>query len=469
MKSLDTHRTNLAQMTRSVLSWFSDLPRARRVWYGLLVVFVIQASVVALVTKFGVPPDETNHIHFIDYYTNNSLSPIFSDQQPTHNLGDKTREVDYVYHYAMSLVRRVLPFSTTAEHYIIRLFSIGFAVLTLVVLRRVFRKIGVSEWACVAALAVASCLSMVVLMSAVINNDVLVWLGVALGMTLVVRLYEKPRLLDLLWLASLVSYGGLVKRTLLPIGLVFAAVGLVLALRQWRKLLGELRKPTLAVVAAGLIMLGGVGLSAERVGGNVLQYGHISVTCDEVHGEAACYDFWWNIRERWLAQREPEPVVPPLEFAGRWVHESVINILDIQTQGWRHEVKPAAWVEPIVLSLFVAALGYGVIYETTRVRSDELSRYRLLLLGFGVLYVAFHLAVNYNEYQRSQVFGLALNGRYILAGLLPLLFLAAWYASLLLRRTPLGVRVGLVLGIVGMLAWQSGVYLLLQNPQLMHG
>ena len=30
------------------------------------------------------------------------------------------------------------------------------------------------------------------------------------------------------------------------------------------------------------------------------------------------------------------------------VQESFINIFDIQTQGWRHDVKPAPWVEPLL-------------------------------------------------------------------------------------------------------------------------
>ena len=449
--------------------WWHANPWPTRLWYILLVAFALQASVVVFVTKFGVPPDETNHIHFIDYYTEHSLSPILTDQQPTYNLGDKTREVDYLYHYVMSLVRRILPFSQTMEHYIIRLISVGVAAASFVVLRRVFLRVGVSEWANVAALAVASGLAMVLMVSGAINNDAFVWLALALGMSLIVRLYQKTRLVDLLWLGSLVAYGGLTKRTFLPIGVVLGVVGFILALRHWRHLMTELRRPTAGLVVALLVLFGGLVLGAERIGGNIIKYGHITPTCDEVRGEAACEVFWWNIRESYLAQREPERLVAPIEFVGRWFQESFINILDIQTQGWRHEVKPPVWLEPLLLAMIVIGVGYGAAYELRRCGRDKLARQRLLLLGIGVFYILFHLLVNYSEYQRSRVFGLALNGRYILAGLLPLLFLTVWYWSILLRRIPVVLLVSLALLFIGAITWGSGLHILLQNPQLFRG
>ena len=452
-----------------IWSAWRTLPHATKAWYILLVLFVVQACVVATITKFGVPPDETNHIHFINYYTDHSISPILTDQTPTYNLGDKTREVDYLYHYSMSLIRRALPFNLETELHIIRLFSVAFAVLTFMTLRRVARRLGVSEWAAVVALAIASGLSMVLLMSAVVNNDVLVWLGVALGMLLLVRLAEKPRLVDLLWLMALVAYGGICKRTLLPISLVFALVGMALAARRWRSLFIEARRPSKAVIIAGIFVLIGVGLSAERIGGNVLRYGHANPTCAEVQGEEACYNFWANIREREMAAQPKKPLISTPEFVGRWFQESFINILDIQTQGWRHEVKPPVWLEPLLLMFVLAGTGYGLIRELRFWSRDTHARVRLMVLGLSVFYILFHLLVNYGEYRHYRVFGLALNGRYILAGLLPLLFLLIWYWSMLLERTPRWLRIGLALVFIAVLVWGSGLHLLLQNPQLVHG
>lgn len=448
--------------------WWRGESLAARVWYVLLALFIVQSCVMVFVTKFGVPPDETNHIHFINYYTERSLSPILTDQQPTYNLGDKTREVDYLYHYIMSVVRRVLPFSTNTELYIIRLFSVGFAAATFVVLRRLMKRLAVHEWATAAGLALAAGMAMVLMMSSAINNDVFVWLGVALGLLLIVRLAQTPKLIDVVWLACLVSYGGLIKRTLLPIGLVFAVVGMAIVVRKWRVILTQLKSANVALVLPCVLLVLGLGLAAERIGGNVLQYGHVVPTCAEVQGESACYDFWANIRERELAKRPAEQMLPAPVFAGRWVQESLINIFDIQTQGWRHEVKPAPWVEPLFLLFVLVGLGYGTVRELRR-SSDHKARLRLLVLGLSVFYILFHMVVNYSEYKHYRVFGLALNGRYILAGLLPLLVLCMWYWGALLGRVPTKVRIGLTVAFLLVVTWESGLHVLLQNPQLFHG
>jgi len=442
---------------------------ATRVWYALLAIFIIQSCVLVFATKFGVPPDETNHIHFINYYTDHSLNPILTDQQPTYNLGDKTREVDYLYHYTMSLVRRVLPFSLNTELYLIRLFSIGFAVLTFAVIGKLLRRLGVHEWAITFSLALASLMTMVLMMSSAINNDVLVWLGLVLGLALLVRLTEKPRLVDLVWLACLVSYGGLVKRTLLPIGLVFALVGILVAARRWRTVLEQFRKPTPVLLIAGVLFAIGLGLAVERIGGNIVNYGHITPTCAEVQGEEACYDFWANIRERELAATPRGDLLAAPVFAGRWVQESFINIFDIQTQGWRHDVKPAPWVEPLFLLFVIVGLAYGFVSEIRNRQGDSRARLRMGVVALCVFYVLFHMVVNYGEYRHYRVFGLALNGRYILAGLLPLLGFLAWYWGALLRRLPLQARWCLAITFLLAIGWESGLHVLLQNPQLFHG
>src|ERR1700740_2100159 len=85
---------------------FGATPLARIIILGL---FIIQTVVLVFVTHIGTPPDETNHIAFVEYYAHHSLSPIFDQQQPTYYLGDKTREVGSLYHYSMSLVYRVSP------------------------------------------------------------------------------------------------------------------------------------------------------------------------------------------------------------------------------------------------------------------------------------------------------------------------------------------------------------------------
>lgn len=434
--------------------------------------FIVQALLLVFVTNFGTPPDETNHWKFINFYANNSLSPIFSDQAPTLNLGDKTREVDYMYHYVMSLVVRIMPFSEDTEKYIIRLFSLGFAVLSFVFLVKVLRKLRLSETISTVTILILSQLSMVLMMSSAVNNDTLVWLGMMLGLWLLLEIWERPRVVHVLGLLLLLCYGGLVKRTLLPIAVAIIAVAAVLIWQKRRIFMDELRrvvkKPTLLIVILTLLVVLGAGLSVERIGGNMARYGKIVPTCEDVQGEEACYGFWASIRTRDLAARPPEQQLALPAFVVHWFWESFKNILDIQTQGWRHEVVPPLWMTPASLALVGIGVAFGVVRDGRQVKRDEAARKRLVVLTISLFYIFFHLAYNFIEYRHIQVLGIALNGRYILAGLLPIIGLAVYYWSILLRRWPIA-RTVLAVSVVGALAVWSGLSLLLRNPQLFHG
>jgi hypothetical protein len=460
-RTLINHTKNLLQL----LSRFMSTPSARRLVLGL---FVLQALVLVFTVRIGTPPDETNQTQFIQFYASHTISPIFDQQQPTYNLGDKTREVDYLYHYVMSLVARVLPFSGNAEIKFIRLFSVLFGLLAFMTLARVLRLVGVTAGVITGALLLMTNLPMVLLLSSAVNNDALVWLGTALGLLLLVRLWKQPGALDLLWLASLSIAGGLVKRTFLPLGLAFGIFGLVILVRHSRIMMAELRRFNWGLALASVVLVLSVGLFTERIVGNQVRYGHIVASCEEVQGEAVCYNFWANVRARTLAARPPEKPVPPAQFVVRWFGSSFDNIVDIQTQGWRHEVKPARLLTPTLVWLLFIGLAYGAFYEAKRFKTEQQARWRVYLVAIAVFYIAIQLAVNIGTYRHSRIFGLALNGRYILPGLLPLIGLGWFYWSKLLHKRP-KTQVVLAIGIVLFTILGSGILMMLHNPQLRTG
>ena len=447
------------------LRTFMASPLARRL---VLALFVLQAVFLVFTVRIGTPPDEANHIQFISYYADHSLSPILNQQQPTYNLGDKTREVDYLYHYVMSLIERVLPLSRHAEILSIRLFSVLFGLLAFMTLARAFRLMGLTAGVITGTLLLLSNLPMILMLSSAVNNDALVWLGMSLGLLLLIRLWKKPTLLDLVWLINLSLLGGLVKRTFLPLGMVFGVLGLIVLVRHTRAIMIGLKRLNWQLALAVIVLLLGVGLFTERVGGNVVRYGKVVVSCDQVRGEAACYNFWVNVRARDLAQRTPEAQVAPINFATRWVGESFVNIVDIQSQGWRHEVKPVRWLTPVLAWLFIAGLAYGVIYEFRRFTTDQRARWRVYIAGIALFYVGVQFMVNFTSYRHQHVFGLALNGRYILPGLLPLAGLAWFYWTQLLVKRP-KLQVILAIGIVVCTVLGSGLLMMLHNSQLRTG
>lgn len=462
-KPTSSRRTIFTLLDR--LRTFAGTRLALRLTLGL---FIVQATILAFVTQVGTPPDETNHIDFIQYYAQHTLAPIFSHQQPTYNLGDKTREVDYLYHYSMSLLYRVLPFSAHGKILAIRLLSVFFGVLCLLALIAVFRRLKVPAAVVTTGLLITTNLPMVLMMCAAVNNDVLVWLGMALGMLLLLRLWERPALTDALWLLLLAIVGGLVKRDLLPVGLVFGLMLVVIVIKNGRMLLGQLKRPSLYIAVLGLLVLLGGGLFVERVGGNIVRYGHIVPSCEEVQSVSACYDFWGNVRIRALAQLPPENQLPPPVYVAHWIYDSAANVVDIQTQGWRHQVRPGHLVVPLLLWLLGIGLSYGLWHDLRRWRTEQAARHRLYLVLIVLSYIGVQLAVNWVTYQHYRRYGIALNGRYVIAALLPLAVFTCWYWTLLLRRYP-RVLAMLALTVVATTIGGSGLLLMLHNPQLYKG
>lgn len=449
------------------LTAFAGSPLAR--WL-VLVLFIVQAVVLAFVTRIGTPPDEQNHIKFIEYYANHSVSPIFEKQTPTFNLGDKTREVDYLYHYTMSLLYRVLPVSAHAKYVVIRLLTVVLALLAFLVLANVFRRLGFSPAVTTVALLVITNLPMVLMMSSAVNNDVMVWLGAALGLLLMLRLWERPNARDVLWLLVLAVAGGLFKRTLLPLGLVFGIFALVAVRRYFPVLLKQCRRFDWRLVLAALLLLISVGLFTERVGGNLLRYHTPTPSCDRVQGSDACSVFWGDVRAAGLVHKTPERPVPLYIFPFRWLWSSVANVVDIQTQGWRHEVKPARWLTPLLGVLLVSGVAYGFYYDRKRSSEalDKLARQRIYIILIALYFMVVHMLVNYSDYRQVKFFGIALNGRYILPSLLPLIGFACFYWSRWLSTRPRW-RVTLAVLVVLSTILGSGLLMMLHNPQLIHG
>lgn len=464
----------------AALAWLHAVlkhPKARKIILGL---FVLQALLLVFVTHVGTPPDEDNHTQFIQFYAEHSPGPIFTEQEPTWYLGDKTREVDYLYHFAMSWVIRISPLPSEAEIYLIRLFSVVFALATFVALVRLWQRLKISEGAINVALLVLTNLPMVLMMSSAINNDTLVWLGSAVGALLVVRLWQQPRPLDAVLLLGIITYGGLVKRTMFPVALALGLLLVAVVIRQWPKLRKQLKRLEWRVVIGLVLVVLGIGLLAERVGGNIYQYGTITPSCEKVQGEQACKVFWASARAEWLKDPDvtrtskwlhggatkQEDLFPAPVFTAAWWGTSFSNLVDIQAQGWKHAVAPPVWLGPVLSLLFLVGLVAGLVVDGRSARRSSAARLRLAVVGIAMMTIVAQFVVNYNSYQNFHVFGLALNGRYLLPAVLPLMALVCFYFTRVLK--PVWSRSLALVTVLGIVAG-SGIIMMLRNSQLFTG
>lgn len=438
---------------------------------AIFLLFIIQAVILVFITKTGVPPDENNHIRFIEYYAQHSLDPIIEEQTSGFDkVADVTRQASYLYHYLMSLVYRISPLDAEGTYSVIRLFSVLLGLLTLIVTAKWLRRLAVPESAINIGLLLFSNMPSFLMVSAAVNNDPAVWLISSLGILMILRLWDKALLQDLLWLVILVASGSIVKRTFLPLAVVFALFGIFIVFKNYKNLLKQFKKPNWKLVLLTLGAVISIGFFTERIIGNLVEYKNIDLKCEQVHTDEQCRGHWLYERTRWLEDSKPEnpDYIPAPIFAVRWFWSSVSNNINIQTQLWKHEVKPNFGFRIYLSILLFIAIVAGIIIEKRRFRKDEVARKRLFILTILIGYVFFHMFVNYRLYKRYAVYGLALNGRYLIPSLLPLTVFAVMYISQILKRWP---RLLLVLSVatIGLFFFNSGIKLLLSNPQIWLG
>lgn len=465
-------------IVRKALDTLAKFAATKLAFAVVLCLFVAQSLFLVFATHIGVPPDENNHIQFIQYYADNSVGPVFSEQAPTWNLGDKTREADYLYHYLASMIARLLP-GESIEVYAIRIVSVIAAVATIVLFAKLLRRLGVSSAAILVAVLVLTNLPMVLMVSSAVNNDVFVWLGCVALLLLLMRMWQRPNNVDALLMMNIIVAGGLVKRTLLPVCFVFGVLLILLLWKKWSIFKKQLTKIDWKIVVLVIGLIISTGLFIERAGGNLYRYGTINPTCEQVQGEGPCQAFWGSKRKAWIDSGAPaegntwlpsgstveEHLMPLPVFVTKWLISSVVNVVNIQTQSWRHEVVPPAWLAPVLLILLLLLIGYGAVRDVRiaiKKRSGTVM-WRLVALGTAFLVLMVQLYVNYASYAKSHIFGLALNGRYIIPALIILVGLACYYAALLLPRR--ASQILAIVAIVCILVF-SGLLLMIRNSQL---
>ena len=446
----------------------------------VLGVFVAQAVILAFTMHVGVPPDENNHIQFTQYYAQHSVSPFFSHQTPTFNLGDKTREVDYMYAYLTSLLYRISPLSDHANVIMLRLLTVATALLTMVLLARLFKKLGASNSVITVGLLALTNLPMVLMLSSAVNNDVFVWLGTILGLLLVVKLWREPTLVTFLWIATVAALGGLFKRDLFVLSVVLAVLAVAIVIKKRQQFFASFKRQNWQVIVASLVLIMSVGLFVERVGGNIIDYGSIAPSCNAVQGEKACSVFWGNQRDIDFATKNPaafhrwvgpahydNSLMSPVLFVVRWASDSFYNNVDIQTQGWHHEVSPSlalvAFLGAIFLALIVTAIWYDI-----RHRAEPGAKMRLIVMATAWVYAASQLIVNYSTYRHYHIYGVALNGRYILPSIFIMSLLGAYATSQILRKRPVWLLIISVIVCLTVILG-SGILLMFSNSQLFTG
>ena len=455
-------------------SWLKraeTLLASRRFWWLVLALLVLQAAWIALSGKYPLAFDEDFHLGIIRLYAHH-ISPFWSNQPENADMfGAVARDPSYLYQYLMSFPYRLFTVFAQDQTIIVillRFISIGLFASGLALFRKLLFKTGVSRAIAHVCLLVFVLLPIGPLLAAQINYDNLLLPVVAVALLLAVRLDQlltSRKQVDAATLSQLLTVcllACLVKYAFLPI---FLAIAGFIIVRLW-----QLRPPADSLtttwrsinrwgklgLAVGLVAA--LGLFAQRIGYNVVRYHTPAPDCSKVLTVEQCSEYGPWIRDyNFKLNKVPGATTSnPLIYTGEWFYGMWLRTFfavggpetNFQTRG--------PLLLPALGSIGFSAVGivaFGLGAKKIFKRYDAPVLW--LLMAAAISYVGFLWLDDYLAYLRTGQ-PVAINGRYLLPVLLPLLMLAAAALAEVIKKRPTSWKISLLVLPVACLVWGGG-------------
>jgi hypothetical protein len=433
-------------MTYQKIARFLGSRRCFQLIVGLL---VVQAVWIALSGRYPMAFDEDFHLGIIRLYAHHLL-PFWSSQPVGGDAyGAVARDPSYLYHYLMSFPYWLISqftHDTTIQVLILRFINIGLFASGLVLFRRLLTRTFASP-----ALLNLSCLIFILipitpLLAAQINYDnlLLPLMALSLGLTLrftdEVRAHKRINGRLLLSLLSLCLLASLVKFAFLPVFLailIYLGVELRQAFPKARKFwlsLGFGLTTMTRATRRGLLLLVVIAavLFGERYGINLVRYHTPLPGCNKVLSVQQCSHYGPWIRDYNASLANVHGPRSPITFTADWFYGMWLRMffaVDGPATGF--QTRGPLYV-PGIAAIVFAALSAAAVLRYAR---ELLGRRHAPLLWLSLLAAGTYLlALWLDEYREFIHTGqpMAINGRYLLPILLPLLVLAAlaWHRAL---------------------------------------
>ena len=464
----------------TVLQRLSDFVSSRRFYQLTVVVFVVEASWIALSAKYPMAFDEDFHLGIIRLYAHH-LSPFWSGQPAgADTYGAVARDPSYLFQYALSFPYRLISYVTanqTIQVLVLRFINIALLGTSLPLFKRLLAKTGASAGLVNICLALFVLVPIVPLLGAQINYDNAFIPLTALVLLKTIRLIEQLRADKMLPLRTtfelliLMLLTSLVKFAFLPIAFA-VMVYLVIALYRYLNFRG-LRQglsrqfaviPNLTrwLLIVGLVIA--AGLFAERYGLNVINYHKPVPDCGKVLTVQQCRSYGPWIRDYDLANSKPNGSSNPLIFTQVWLYALWMrSFFAVGGPESQFDTKGPLVLPAITTAvLAVAAIPLGFVYERRLWRRYD-KAVLILLGGVAVTYLAVLWVNEYEAFSRTGQ-PVAINGRYLLPILLPILLLFGLLYQEGLRQR-VAIKTSLALIVVLAFLWGGGAltYVLRSN------
>lgn len=406
---------------------------SERCFYIVIGIFVIQALWFAATARYPMAFDEDFHFGLIKLHATQWL-PFFTHQPPNAAaLGPVVRDPSYLYHFLMSIPYRGISAVTsnqTAQIITLRILNIAMFVGSLILFRRLLRRLGGSLALSNTVILLFALVPIVPFLAAHINYDNLfilltVWCLLAVFDWLDdiaahhMSAMRTAILLSLLLLASLVKYA------FLPIA---AGIGVIMVWQLWQErrnlsLIASSAKASfvgissIKLAAMVLLVVVSGSLFVERYGINILRYHALNPDCSQILSLDDCSQYSPWERDYTYAQTKPGGEANKLDYPWQWLYgmwqRSFFTISDT------YDTKPPLPVPGGTVIVLGTAGGILFICYGRRILRQNI--YRQCALLVTGLYILTLFVQTYQGFVRTGI-PVAVNGRYLVP-FMPLIFL----------------------------------------------
>jgi len=416
--------------------------------------------------------DEGSHLGIIKIYAH-QWSPILAHQPPgPATYGALTTDPSYLYHYLLSFPYRLLDSLLANKMLVIvalRFINIAFFAAGLVFFRNLLLKTKASVAVVHVSLLFFVLTPVVPLLAGQINYDNLLMVLLPLNLLQALRFREQllKKRLNLALLFYTISLGLLASLVVFVYLPMLTAVATYLLYLVWRHARQthhfwlNLPKAWRTVskfhkIASVVILVISSGMFVQRYGVAIVRYHNLIPQCGQVLSVEQCSAYGpWARNYNYAQSKQPQTTANPLYFAGGWLYGMYLrSFFAINGPGpvanFDNE-PPLPLITLAAITVFVFGIYLFIRYGRRLLRGDP---GMVFLLFVGLIYLVALIGRNYHDYVQLGHL-VAINGRYLVLIILPILVLMGQAYKMFLPKQWQGA----LLAVVFLLFLQGGGFL----------
>lgn len=461
---------------------YVNLIGSNKFFIAILIFMALQAIWIALSGRYPMAFDEDFHLGIIRLYAHH-ISPFWASQPKGANIfGAVSRDPSYLYQYLMSFPYRLISAITSNSVQIVlflRAINVALFVSGLYLFRNLLVKTGAPKAAINLSLVIFTLLPVTPLLAAQINYDNLL-LPVVAGSLIATlnfcdQLSKKKFNIKLLsLLLCLMLLGSIVKYAFLPIALV-EFIYVLIKLKSsfgfkgrllkgfnlgWKdlKLTHKLLLPIVVIISLGLF--------SQRYAVNIIKYHNPVPDCSKILSVRACSEYGPWIRDYNFKINKVDTEIGAeknlVTFIADWFYGMWLRVFfAVDGPGTLYQSRGPLPIPSISAIVFgVAGLIAALIYLRVLIKRYSHLAFLLIASLFYMLTLWLDEFNSFNETGQP----VAINGRYLLPALLPIILTFILATSLLLKDR-LKLKVAVLVVSILCLAWGGGAltYILRSN------